>query len=120
MSMNKDHRLQVLVTDALAARLRQAAASQRSQQIWKSAFLALVDKNADGVMVVNFDGIICFVNPAAAALLDRATDELIGQPFGTPILPGEASELDGLERVDARRVALAGTVMDGCDLRQDL
>ncbi|HUG93920.1 MAG TPA: ATP-binding protein, partial [Planctomycetaceae bacterium] len=71
-----------------------AAASQRSQQIWKSAFLALVDKNADGVMVVNFDGIICFVNPAAAELLGRGSDELVGQPFGTPIVPGEAAEID--------------------------
>ena len=44
-------------------------------------------------------------------------DSGFGQPCG---VVGEASELDGLERVDARRVALAGTVMDGCDLRQDL
>jgi two-component system, chemotaxis family, CheB/CheR fusion protein len=75
-------------------RQRQAAASQRSQQIWKSAFLALVDKNADGVMVVNFDGIICFVNPAAAELLGRPQEDLIGEPFGTPIVPGEATEID--------------------------
>ena len=32
MSISKDHRLQVLVTDALAARLRQAAERQRVSQ----------------------------------------------------------------------------------------
>src|SRR5262245_53907949 len=51
----------------------------------------LVTMGVDGLLVVGRDdGIVWFANPAAADLLGRPYDELIGAPFGTPVSPGES------------------------------
>ena len=55
-------------------------------------------------MVVNTDGVIRFVNPAAESLLGRSAETFIGQPFGYPVDTGEAQEICIL-REGARRVA---------------
>lgn len=49
---------------------------------------------ADGVMVVDAAGIIRFVNHAAELLFDRAASELVGKPFGAPVLVGDSAELN--------------------------
>jgi len=54
----------------------------------------IVDNNADGMVVVGEDGIIRFVNPAACALWGLRSDELVGTPFGHPVVAGEAAEID--------------------------
>ncbi len=54
----------------------------------------LVDRMADGVLVVDRDGIIQFANPAAAALFGRAMRELKGQSFGFPVMAGESTEVE--------------------------
>jgi signal transduction histidine kinase/ActR/RegA family two-component response regulator len=54
----------------------------------------LIGKNADGVLVVRRSGAICFVNPAAEALLGRRAADLVGEMFGVPLTPGEATEVD--------------------------
>jgi signal transduction histidine kinase len=57
-------------------------------------FRNLIEKSADGVIVVSADGIIRFVNPAAEALLGRPSDQLIGTLFGRPLTAGETAEID--------------------------
>src|SRR4051794_28100688 len=55
----------------------------------------LVTMNVDGLLVVGRDdGLIRFANPAAATLLGQSPDQLIGQPFGTPVIPGQAADID--------------------------
>jgi two-component sensor histidine kinase len=52
----------------------------------------------DGIMVVDAAGIIRYANPAAQQLFDRTWEELLGKPFGSPVLVGEAAELNLVQR----------------------
>lgn len=54
----------------------------------------LLEANADGIVVVDEDGRICFANPAAAALFGRPRDALVGGDFGFPVVAGATTELD--------------------------
>jgi signal transduction histidine kinase len=55
----------------------------------------LVTMNSDGLLVVGRDdGVVRFANPAAAALLGRSPERLRGQTFGTPVIPGETTDID--------------------------
>ena len=61
-------------------------------------FLNVIMKNADGMIVVNRNGIIFFVNPAAEDLLGRKTEELRGQLFGFPVVSGDTTEIEIISR----------------------
>jgi signal transduction histidine kinase/CheY-like chemotaxis protein len=54
----------------------------------------LIDRNADGMLVLGLDGRIRTANLAAERFLARSRAELIGQPFGLPLVPGERTEID--------------------------
>src|SRR3954452_7257634 len=60
----------------------------------EARFRTLIEKNADGVLVVGRDGHIRYANPAAEALLGRPAAELVGAPFGIPLGDGDDTELD--------------------------
>ncbi|MBS3810177.1 MAG: PAS domain S-box protein, partial [Desulfobacterales bacterium] len=42
----------------------------------------LISLNRDGIIVVDKEGIILFINPAGADMLGRSADELVGMEFG--------------------------------------
>jgi signal transduction histidine kinase len=69
----------------------------------ESRFRTLVEAGADAVLVVGWDGGIAYANPAAAELLGRTRVELLGHPFGVPIIPGETAEVD-LRRPDGSTI----------------
>ena len=78
--------------------------------VCEAAFDSIVDKSADGVIVIDHQGTICFTNAAAEAMLGRATGELLGERFAIPVVPGKSAEIDIFEapapaanRGDARR-----------------
>jgi signal transduction histidine kinase len=50
--------------------------------------------SADGIVAVDERGIIRLANPAAGELFARPAGELIGTPFGFPIVAGEAAQID--------------------------
>ncbi len=60
----------------------------------ESRFRSVIEKNADGVIVLDREGIIRFVNPAAEWLLGRDRRELIGTLFGLPVGGEEPVEVD--------------------------
>lgn len=69
----------------------------------------IVAANADGILVVDGDGLVRFLNPAAAAILGRHLEDLIGQNFGFPVLRGERAEIelhhpDGTHQIAEMRV----------------
>ena len=51
----------------------------------KARFRNLVTLQADGVLVVDGEGMIRFANPAAETLFGRPAQELVGAPFGFPV-----------------------------------
>jgi DNA-binding response OmpR family regulator len=53
----------------------------------------LLEKNADAIVVVDRDGIMRFVNPAAVALFGRKAEDLLGELFDFPVVAGETTEV---------------------------
>jgi len=53
--------------------------------------VTLVQETADSIVILDRDGVVKFVNPAAEDLLGRRAEDMIGKPFG---LPSEAGEHD--------------------------
>jgi signal transduction histidine kinase/ActR/RegA family two-component response regulator len=60
----------------------------------EARFRTLIQKNADGILVVRLDGVVRLINPAAEALLGRPASAVIGETFGVPLVPGEPTEVD--------------------------
>lgn len=92
------------------------AGLQGALDVWRSAFHAIVDKSADGVVVVNAKGTICFVNAAAQALLGRDMEELLGEAFGIPVVHGDTTEIELLRQGMPDRTAeirVVSTVWQG-------
>jgi signal transduction histidine kinase len=69
-------------------RRREAAVAEALQRV--------VERMADGVLVVDREGMIRFANPAGAALFGRAAHELHNQPLGFPVLAGDSTEIEVL------------------------
>ncbi|CAA9314696.1 MAG: hypothetical protein AVDCRST_MAG68-1458, partial [uncultured Gemmatimonadetes bacterium] len=59
---------------------------------------ALVDSSADGILILDRAGRVCFANPAAARLFAQSPDEIAGAELGLPVLDGEAAEVDLVRR----------------------
>jgi signal transduction histidine kinase/ActR/RegA family two-component response regulator len=57
-------------------------------------FHSVIERNADGILVVAPEGTIGYANPAAVRLLQRPSEELHGRDFGVPVVPGETTEID--------------------------
>ena len=60
----------------------------------EARFRDLIEKAADGVLVLRPDGVIVYANPEAGTLVGREPAELVGAMFGTPVVPGETTEID--------------------------
>ncbi|MBR0817643.1 response regulator [Bradyrhizobium liaoningense] len=56
-------------------------------------FQFLIEKNADGIIVVDEAGLVLFANPAAERLFGQPSRALIGSPIGVPIVVDEMSEI---------------------------
>ncbi|MGD9787938.1 MAG: putative bifunctional diguanylate cyclase/phosphodiesterase [Sulfuricellaceae bacterium] len=70
----------------------------------EALFHPLVEKNADGLLVVARQGEILYANPAAEKLFFAARGSLAGRHFGHPLLEGEPQEID-LAHPHHRRVS---------------
>jgi PAS domain S-box-containing protein len=77
--------------DKYIAELRQA---EEALRLSKESFHNIVNRNVDGVLIIDRKGIVHFVNPAVEAILGRKADELLGEMFGLPLVAGDASEID--------------------------
>jgi signal transduction histidine kinase/CheY-like chemotaxis protein len=85
----------------LARAMRYAIERKRAEKALQSSearFRTLIEKTADGIVIVDGNGIVCFVNPAVESLFARQAEELLGEPFGFPVTAGETTELDILRR----------------------
>src|SRR5690349_13313614 len=55
---------------------------------------AIVERLADGILVVDGEGVIRFANPAAVLLFGRTQAQLVGTELGFPVVAGETAEVD--------------------------
>jgi signal transduction histidine kinase len=58
----------------------------------------IIERLPDGIVVVDSIGNIRFANPAAERLFGRSSKELMGTPFGFPLIIGETTEIDVVQR----------------------
>jgi len=81
------------------------ASAALPEQIDQAEIRFLVEKNADGIIVVDENGIVLFANPATENIFGRAPESLVGSPLGVPLVTGETTEITihkpGGNRVDA-------------------
>jgi len=57
-------------------------------------FKNIVERNADGILIVDKKGIVRFVNSPAKSIFGQKVEKLIGEYFGYPIVAGEMVEID--------------------------
>ncbi|QPF83897.1 response regulator [Bradyrhizobium genosp. L] len=53
----------------------------------------LVEKNADGIIVIDEGGTVLFANPAAEEIFGRQAELLVGRPIGIPFIAGDTAEI---------------------------
>jgi len=58
----------------------------------------IIAEDADGIIIVDREGIVRFVNPAAVDLFGRTSEEFVGELFGFSLMAGETSEVDIVRR----------------------
>ncbi len=61
-------------------------------------FRTIIDKNADGIVIIDKQGVIQFVNPTAEIIFDRSADYLLGESLGFPVMGGETTEIEVLRQ----------------------
>lgn len=66
----------------LLAQLEQKSLALAASEAQREAIL---ERNADGIIIVTQDGIVQFINQAAAAMLQTSRQKLVGQPFSLPL-----------------------------------
>ena len=59
----------------------------------EAEYRLLIERNADGIVVVNQDGIVVFTNPAATEIFGRSIEDLMNSPVGIPAVAGETTEI---------------------------
>jgi signal transduction histidine kinase len=63
-----------------------------------SGLRAIIERLPDGIVIVDGHGMIRFANPAAERLFGRPADDLVGTQFGFPVIVGETTEIDIVQR----------------------
>ena len=93
-----DYLVQEQITSLLARRVAHHGRSPAHSAEY------VLQKAVDGMLIVDGDGVIRMVNPAAAELIGRTRENLIGQVFGYPISTGENTEIDIIDPRSTSRV----------------
>lgn len=63
-------------------------------RVRESNLREIINKNQDGIIVVNKEGKIVFSNPAAQILFNKNDESLINENFGYPIIEGDSTEIE--------------------------
>ncbi len=93
------------VDKSLEAEIHQRRSVATELQVTKANFSSIVEKTRDGILIVDKEGEVLYANPAAATLFGREEEELLDQPFGFPLAPGETTELEIMRLEDDKCVA---------------
>lgn len=76
----------------------------------------LIEKNADGIIVVDESGVVLFANPASETIFGRPIGSLIGSPIGIPFVVDDMTEISvhqpGARVIDAE-IRTVETTWDG-------
>jgi signal transduction histidine kinase len=80
--------------------------------IKEAEYRFLIDRNADGIVVVDAEGKLLFANPAAEKMLGKPLEVLRNRPIGLPVVSGQdAADVDLLAQ-DGRPVSAEMRVVE--------
>jgi PAS domain-containing protein len=86
---------------AMLLKLSQAA---RNAETREANLRKIIARNADGIVILDPEGTVLFVNPAAEEIFGREARQIVGGQFGCPVVGGETAELNiGPDRVAQMR-----------------
>ena len=74
--------------------LEQLRHTEGALALSEARFRSMIEKDADGILIVDSNGVVRFANPAAEVLFSCKAEEFLGQLFGFPVVAGETTELD--------------------------
>jgi signal transduction histidine kinase len=99
---------------------REKPSREQSRNRSEGRLRAIVDRLADGVVLLDRNGTIRFANPAAEELFGRTVEELAGSDLGFPSMLGDAGEIEVVRPGGATVTAelrVVETNWDGEDVR---
>lgn len=67
-------------------------AQQRAES--EAQIRAIIEASADAAVIVDQEGLVQFVNQAALTMFSREAEELLGHPFGFPVIKDRSTEVD--------------------------
>ena len=73
---------------------------RRDRRSEQSRLRSIVERLADGILIVDATGVIRFANPAAEQLFGRHQIQLVGTQLGFPVVVGESTEIDVMRPTD--------------------
>ena len=94
VSLSNGSRDPLRLVEEVSELRKELAARSRALDESESRFRAIIERNADAILVVGQDGLVQFANSMAAQLFKTPRGELIGRSFGFPVVVGETTELD--------------------------
>ncbi len=68
------------------------------QDLNQKKFSHLVSEVSDAFVVVDHDGVVRYVNQSAENLFGCKSEDIIGETFGLPVVAGESTDVDILNR----------------------
>ena len=67
---------------------------QQTLLVSEAKLRTIIEEHPDGIIIVDKDGMVLFFNETVVFLFNRRRDELLGKPFGFPVIAGESTEID--------------------------
>ncbi len=78
---------------------------QEALKARESLLRKILEKNADGIIIVDKNERVLFVNPSAEAFFGRKAEELRGELCGFPLVTGETAELSVVRSEGEKAIA---------------
>ncbi len=100
-----------ILTELLASRLDCLRMDLRLKELHgplsdaRDGLRRIIERNADGILIVDSGGKVRFVNPAAEALFGYSSEQLTTSVFGFPVVTGETTQIDIIRPTDSNRTA---------------
>ena len=79
--------------------------AEEASQASEANLRKVIVTSPDGIVIVDRDGIVQFVNPVAESLFGRKAEELLDELFGLPLMKGEVTEVDIVRPSESPRIA---------------
>ncbi len=97
-TLTEDKNGQVIGFIEIVQDLTELKQAEEALEASKVSLRTIIEKSVDGILIVDIEGIITFVNPAAESVLGRKKEELLGEQFGFPVEPDKMMEIEIVRR----------------------